>query len=78
MKKGFFLMAAMAALFNNKSYGGVSIDKANKSLKNCPSYSHGGKSTKNVWTIMYKKVQTKKTKNRIAKQSRNINHKKAA
>lgn len=78
MKKGFFLLTALAALYSHNSYGNKSVDQVNRSLKNCNPKGGGGKPSKHVWQTMHKKMKDKKIKNRIVKHSRNINHKKVA
>lgn len=80
MKKGFFLLAAMSAVFNQTNVGNQSLNKVNDTLRNCPNRSGGrNKPSKNTGaTIIGKKRKHKKELKRITGRSRNINHKKAA
>lgn len=80
MNKGFFLLAALSAIYSGKtSSNGIDFGSANKFLKNCnPISGGGGKPSKHVWEVMDRKRRHRNKLNRIAKQSRNLNHKKAA
>lgn len=81
MKKGFFLLAALSAIYSGKtSSNGIDFEGANNFLKNCNPISKGyaGHPSKHVWKVMDKKRKSRNKLNRISKQSRNINHKKAA